>query len=351
MISTRAYAALGPKIPLVPFSLERRDPGPRDVVINIEFCGVCHSDYHYISGEWGSVPYPAVPGHEIVGRVVSVGAEVSAHRPGDRVAVGCLVDSCRVCPSCRGDEEQYCVEQWGSATYGGTEKQTGRPTYGGYSKQIVVDTHFVLHVPGTLDPAATAPLLCAGITTYSPLRHWSAGPGSKVGIVGLGGLGHMAIKLANAMGAEVVLFTTSPAKAEDARRLGASDIVISTDPAAMAAQAKRLDLIIDSVSWSHDLNPYLAALKRDGAMVLLGLPPTPHPPTAVVPFVNGRISLSGSLIGGLKETQEMLDFCAAHNIVSDIEMIRMDEIDIAFQRMLKGDVKYRFVIDMASLSD
>jgi uncharacterized zinc-type alcohol dehydrogenase-like protein len=349
MFTTPAYAALAPGAQLVPWTLERRAPGPRDVIIEILYCGVCHSDYHYISGEWGSVPYPAVPGHEIVGRVVEAGPQAGRFRPGDLVGVGCLVDSCRHCAACAEGVEQYCVEQWAHATYGGTEKQTGRPTYGGYSGRIVVDEHFVLRLPPGLDPAGAAPLLCAGITTWSPLRHWNVGPGSEVGVVGLGGLGHMAIKLANAMGAEVVLFTTSPGKAEDARRLGAHRIVLSTDPAAMAAMAKRLDLTIDTVSWSHDLDPYLAALKRDGTHVLLGLPPTPHPPTTAAGFVNGRVNLSGSLIGGIRETQEMLDFCGEHGIVSDIETIRMDEIDRAFARMLKGDVKYRFVIDMATL--
>lgn len=351
MPRTAAYAALSATSKLVPFALDRRLPGVRDVVIEILFCGVCHSDYHYVSGEWGDVPYPAVPGHEIVGRVLETGSSVAAFRAGDLVAVGCLVDSCRICDACAASEEQYCVDQWAGATYGGTEKQTGRPTHGGYSKRIVVDEHFVLRVPPGLDPAGVAPLLCAGITTYSPLRHWHAGPGSTIGVVGLGGLGHMAIKLASAMGAEIVLFTTSPGKAEDARRLGATETVVSTDRDAMARHARRLDLIIDTVSAPHDLDPYLTLLKRDGTLVLLGLPPTPHPPTTAALFVNGRINLAGSLIGGLRETQQMLDFCAMHGIVSDIEMVRMDEIDAAFARMLRGDVKYRFVIDMATLSD
>jgi len=351
MPRTACYAALSAGSELVPYTLERRPPGPQDIVIDILFCGVCHSDYHHISGDWGKKSFPAVPGHEIVGRVLAIGDSVSKHRVGDLVAVGCLVDSCRHCASCDSGEEQYCDEQWAYATYGGTEKQTGRPTYGGYSKRIVVDEHFVLRVPSSMEPAATAPLLCAGVTTYSPLRHWKTGPGSKVGVVGLGGLGHMAIKLASAMGAEVVLFTTSPGKAEDARRLGAAEVVISTDKDAMRKHTKRLDLIIDTVSSPHNLNRHLSQLKRDGTMVLLGLPSEPHPSTLPELFVNGRVNLAGSLIGGVRETQEMLDFCAEHGIASDIEIIRMDEINASFARMLKGDVKYRFVIDMATLPE
>lgn len=351
MTLTPCYAALGAGSELVPYTVERRPLGLADVAIEILFCGVCHSDYHFISGEWGQKNFPAVPGHEIVGRVYSVGSAVTRHLIGDLVAVGCLVDSCRACSACRVGEEQYCVDQWAGAAYGGIEEQTGRSTYGGYSKRIVVDQHFVLQVPLGLDPAACAPLLCAGITTYSPLRHWGIGHGAKVGVVGLGGLGHMAIKLASAMGAEVVLFTTSPAKANDARRLGAADTIISTDREAMSQHAKQLDLIIDTVSASHDLDPYLRQLRRDGSLVLLGLPPIPHPPISADLLVNGRINLGGSLIGGLSETQEMLEFCAKHRIVSEIEMIRMDEINLTFERMLKGDVKYRFVVDMATLPE
>jgi uncharacterized zinc-type alcohol dehydrogenase-like protein len=348
---TDCYAAMRAGADLVPYMVQRRAPGPHDVVVEVLFCGVCHSDYHYVSGEWGSKPFPAVPGHEILGRVRSIGASVSRHRQGDYVGVGCLADSCRTCPSCVAGEEQYCVEQWAYATYGGTEKQTGRPTYGGYSRSVVVDERFVLSIPSQLRTAAAAPLLCAGITTYSPLRHRQIGPRSRVGIVGFGGLGHMAVKLATAMGAEAVVFTTSPLKAEDARRMGAADTVISTDVAALARHTKRLDLILDTVAASHDLDRYLRLLRRDGTLVLLGLPPTPNPPVTADLLVNGRVNLSGSLIGGIRETQEMLELCAAHHIVCDVETIRMDQINEAFRRMLRGDVKYRFVIDMETMAN
>ena len=334
MIPTLGFAAPDSRSPLAPWGFERRDPGARDVRIQILFCGVCHSDLHFVRGEWGPVPYPAIPGHEIVGRVLGV---------------GCLVDSCRTCASCAAGLEQYC-ETGHTQTYGGTEKETGRPTMGGYSAEIVVDERFVLRIPDGLDLAATAPLLCAGITTYSPLRTWGVGPGSRVGVVGLGGLGHMAVKLARAMGAHVALFTTSPEKGEDARRLGASEVIMSRDPAALAAARNSLDLILDTVSAAHDLEPLLAALTRDGTLVLLGGAPTPHSSPSAFSFIVQRKRMAGSLIGGLPETQEMLDFCAQHGIGADVEVIAMDRIEEGYARMLRGDVKYRFVGDMATLA-
>ena len=345
-----AYAAPSATTPLSPFTFERRAPGPGDVSIDILFCGVCHSDLHTARGEWPGVVYPCVPGHEIVGRVTAVGAEVSRFRPGDAVAIGCLVDSCRHCGPCRRGLEQYC-EAGPVGTYGGVEKATGLPTYGGYSDRIVVRQEFVLRVPDSLDLAAAAPLLCAGITTYSPLRHWNAGPGKKVGVVGLGGLGHMAVKLAHAMGAEVTLFTTSPGKEADARRLGASQVVISSDRDAMRGQRRTFDLIINTVAVPMNLDPYIAALTLDGAMVLVGAPPSAHKSPSVFPFLMARRSMAGSGIGGIAETQEMLDFCAEHGVASDIEIIPIQQIEAAYARMLKSDVKYRFVIDMQSLKD
>jgi uncharacterized zinc-type alcohol dehydrogenase-like protein len=309
---------------------------------------VCHSDLHFARNEWHFTVYPAVPGHEIVGRVTSVGSGVKKFKVGDTVGVGCLVDSCRTCPSCREGHEQYC-DNGMIMTYGSTDPHLGGPTFGGYSQSIVVTEDFVLRIPANLDLAAAAPLLCAGITTYSPLRHWKVGPGQTIGIVGLGGLGHMAVKLAHAMGAHVTLFTTSPGKAADARRLGADEVVVSRDGAQMAAQAGRFDFILDAVSASHDINAYMNMLKRDGNLTLVGAPEQPLP-VAAFPLLFRRRSLSGSLIGGLPETQEMLDFCGAHNITSDIEMIRMDQINEAYERMLKSDVKYRFVIDMSTLA-
>ena len=345
-----AYAAPSATTPLSPFTFERRAPGPGDVSIDILFCGVCHSDLHTARGEWPGVVYPCVPGHEIVGRVTAVGAEVSRFRPGDAVAIGCLVDSCRHCGPCRRGLEQYC-EAGPVGTYGGVEKATGLPTYGGYSDRIVVRQEFVLRVPDSLDLAAAAPLLCAGITTYSPLRHWNAGPGKKVGVVGLGGLGHMAVKLAHAMGAEVTLFTTSPGKEADARRLGASQVVISSDRDAMRGQRRTFDLIINTVAVPMNLDPYIAALTLDGAMVLVGAPPEAHKSPSVFPLLMARRSIAGSGIGGIPETQEMLDFCAEHGVASDIEIIPIQSIEDAYARMLKSDVKYRFVIDMQSLKD
>jgi len=349
MIPAHGYAAHDPSSPMAPWRFERRDPGPTDVRIQIQFCGVCHSDLHFVRGEWGPIKYPQIPGHEIVGRVVAVGDAVRKFRTGDTVGVGCLVDSCRTCASCGEGLEQYC-ENGAIQTYGGIESQTGRPTQGGYSSEIVVDEAFVLRIPDGMDLASAAPLLCAGITTYSPLREWKAGAGSRVGVVGLGGLGHMAVKLARAMGAHVALFTTSPGKAEDAKRLGASEVIVSRDAAAMKAARNSLDLILDTVSAPHDLDPLLATLKRDGTLVLLGGAPTPHSSPAAFSFIMQRKRMAGSLIGGLPETQEMLDFCAQHGIGSDIELIPIQRIDEAYERMLKSDVKYRFVIDMATLA-
>ena len=348
MTTTNAYAAYSATTPLAPYSFDRRDPGPRDVRIEILFCGVCHSDLHTVRSEWAGTVYPMVPGHEIVGRVSRVGAEVSKFKEGDIAAVGCIVDSCRHCESCAEGLEQYC-ENGMTGTYGGVEKETGQPTRGGYSERIVVDESYVLRVPEGLDPAATAPLLCAGITTWSPLRHWKVSPESKVGVVGLGGLGHMAVKLAHALGAHVVLFTTSPDKVADGQRLGADEVVISKDPEAVAKHANSFHLILDTVSAPHSLDALLELLKRDGALVLVGAPGEPHPSPAVFNMILKRRALAGSLIGGIAETQEVLDFCGEHGITSDVEIIPIQQIDEAYERMLKGDVKYRFVIDMASL--
>ena len=348
MIPTVGYAATGADAPFGPFNFERRDPGSRDVRIDILFCGVCHSDLHTARSEWPGTVYPCVPGHEIVGRVVEVGADVRGFHTGDLVGVGCMVDSCQQCASCSEGFEQYC-EQGMTGTYNGADNHTGGVTYGGYSKTIVVDEKFVLRVSDKLDPAAAAPLLCAGITTWSPLRHWKVGKGHRVGVVGLGGLGHMAVKLAHALGAHVVLFTTSPSKREDALRLGADEVVISNDPDAMAARSNSLDFILNTVAAPHNLDAFLTLLKRDGVMTLVGAPAEPHPSPNVFNLIMKRRSLAGSLIGGIAETQEMLDFCAEHDIVSDIEVIPIQQIDAAYERMLKSDVKYRFVIDMKSL--
>ena len=346
MFPTKGYATHGADQPLKPFSFERRDPTPRDVQIDILFCGICHTDIHFARNELGMTIYPCVPGHEIVGRVVKVGREVKKFKQGDLAGVGCLVDTCRTCPSCEENLEQFCDEK--VLTYNSPDKHTGGVTYGGYSTSIVVDQDFVLRISDKLNLAATAPLLCAGITTYSPLRHWKVTKGKKVGVVGLGGLGHMAVKIASAFGAEVTLFTTSPGKTADAKRLGARDVVLSRDEDAMKQRAKSLDFIIDTVSANHDLNAYLELLKRDGTLTQVGLPPEPLP-VAAFPLIFYRRSLAGSLIGGLAETQEMLDFCAKHGITSDIELIAIDKINEAYERMLKSDVKYRFVIDMATL--
>jgi uncharacterized zinc-type alcohol dehydrogenase-like protein len=344
--SVKAYSTAGAKSPLAATTISRREPTERDVRIDILYCGVCHSDLHFARNEWGFTQYPAVPGHEIVGRVTAVGAGVKKFKVGDLVGVGCLVDSCRTCPDCRAGLEQFCNGM--VMTYGSEDKHLGGGTLGGYAQGIVVTEDFVLRIPANLNPAAAAPLLCAGITTYSPLRRWKVGPGQKVGIVGLGGLGHMGVKLAHAFGAHVVLFTTSPGKIADAKRLGADEVVISKDEKQMAAQAGSFDFILDTVAAVHDLNAYLGLLKRDGNLVLVGAPAEPFA-VAAFPLIMRRRSFSGSLIGGLPETQEMLDFCGQHGITSDIEMIRMDQINEAYERMLKSDVKYRFVIDMASL--
>lgn len=348
MIRTTGLAAFSAKGPLAPHSFERRAVGPRDVAIDILYCGICHSDLHFAHGDWGPIPYPAIPGHEIIGTVTKIGAEVSRFREGQTVGVGCMVDSCRTCASCGKGLEQYC-DTGATYTYGGVEKQTGQMTLGGYARAIVVDQDFVLRIPEGLDLAAAAPLLCAGITTYSPLRHWNVGPGQQVGVVGLGGLGHMAIKIAKAMGAEVTLFTTSASKGADAKRLGADHVVVSTDEAAMKAVANRYDLILNTVAAPHDLATYIVLLKLDGTMVLVGAPAEPHKPLHAGALFSRRRTVAGSLIGGVAETQEMLDFCAAHGIVSDIELIDPSEINTAWDRLLKSDVKYRFVLDMQKL--
>lgn len=348
MYKTSAYAAQNAQSPLAPFELERRGLREHDVHLEVMYCGVCHSDLHQACNEWGETIYPVVPGHEIVGRVKEIGPGVTRYKVGDLVGVGCLVDSCRTCASCQEGLEQYCENGW-VGTYNGTDRVTGETTYGGYSTNIVVDEAFVLRVPDNLDPAGVAPLLCAGITTYSPLRTWGAGPGKKVGIIGLGGLGHMGVKLARAMGAHVVLFTTSASKVEDAKRLGAHEVVISKDPAQMEQHVNSFDFLLNTVAAPHDLNPFIALLKRDATMTLIGIPEHDHPSPQVSNFIMKRRRLAGSLIGGIAETQEMLDFCGQHGIISDIEMIPMQKINDAYQRMLKSDVRYRFVIDLDSL--
>jgi len=347
-INVLGYAAQSAKEDLAPHRFERRDPRPDDVVIEILYCGVCHSDLHTARNDWGWTTYPIVPGHEIIGRVREVGAAVTRFKAGDAVGVGCMVDSCRHCKPCEKGEEQYCKE--GSTfTYGGQDRHDHTTTQGGYSDQIVVSDRFVLKVPDGLDLKGAAPLLCAGITTWSPLRHWKIGRGSQVAVVGLGGLGHMGLKLAKALGADVTLFTRSKGKEVDARRLGADHIVLSTDPAQMAAVQDRFDLIIDTVPYVHDLNPYVPTLATDGTLVLVGYLGGLEPLLNTAPMVLGRKSVAGSLIGGIAETQEMLDFCGEHGITSDVEVIRMQDINGAYERLLKSDVKYRFVIDMASL--
>ena len=347
-MTIKAFASLSPSSPLAPLAIERRALGDQDVAIHILYCGVCHSDLHTARNEWHMTQYPCVPGHEIVGRVTAVGAGVSDFTPGDLAAVGCMVDSCGVCPSCHEGEEQYC-ETGFTGTYNGPIAG-GENTYGGYSESIVVKQSFVLKVRHEeADLPRVAPLLCAGITTYSPLRHWGAGPGKKVGIVGLGGLGHMGVKLAHAMGAHVVLFTTSPSKVEDGLRLGADEVCISTDAEAMQRLAGQLDLIIDTVAVAHDLDAYLALLGKNGHLVLVGAPEHPHQPFTTFNLIFKRRAIVGSLIGGIAETQEMLDFCAEKGVLSDIELIPMADINEAYERMLRSDVRYRFVIDMATL--
>ena len=350
-IATRqagAWAAASASSPLAPFSIARREPLADDVVIDILYCGVCHSDLHMARDEWHITAYPAVPGHEIVGRVARIGRDVTKFREDDLVAVGCMVDACLACAPCLRGLEQYC-ERGNVQTYNGADAHLGGQTFGGYAESITVRDAFVLKLPETLDLPATAPLLCAGITTYSPLRHWNVGPGKRVGIVGLGGLGHMGVKFARAFGAHVVLFTTSASKVADGLRLGAHEVVVSSDADEMARRAGTFDFILDAVSATHDVNAYIALLRLDGTLTLVGAPEHPLP-VAAFPLLLARRSFAGSGIGGIKETQEMLDFCAEHDIVSDIELIRIDQVNEAYERMLKSDVRYRFVIDMASLA-
>lgn len=348
-MKTIGYAAYDAQSPLRPYKFERRDLRDNDVAIEILYCGVCHSDLHTARNDWGGTDYPVVPGHEIVGRVIDVGAQVSTHKVGDHVAVGCMVDSCKACDSCHQGEEQLCRNGM-TLTYNSPDRITQEMTQGGYSRHIVVRDDFVLRVPDGLELSHVGPLLCAGITTYSPLRHWQVGSGKKVGVVGIGGLGHMAIKLAHAMGAHVVAFTTSESKREAARQLGADETVNSRNAEEMTEHLNSFDFILNTVAASHDLDAFLALLKRDGTMTLLGVPGTPHPSPNVFNLVMKRRSLAGSLIGGIAETQEMLDFCAEHGIVADIELIGADQINTAYARMEKGDVKYRFVIDCATLA-
>ncbi len=349
MPKTLAYAAQSATSPLAQANIDRRDPGPKDVQFEILFCGVCHSDLHATRGEWPGQVYPLVPGHEIVGKVTKVGAQVTTFKAGDLAAVGCMVDSCKSCPTCAKGLEQYCEKEV-TFTYNSPDHKTpGAMTFGGYSKSITVDERFVLRVSPSANLAATAPLLCAGITTYSPLKRWGATKGKKVGIVGLGGLGHMGVKFAHAFGCETVLFTTSPSKIEDGKKLGADEVVISRDEAQMAKHAGSFDFILNTVAASHNLDAFTNLLRLDGTLCLVGAPEHPHPSPSVWPLLMKRRSIAGSAIGGIPETQEMLDFCAAKNIVSDVEIIPIQKINEAYERMLKGDVKYRFVIDMASL--
>jgi uncharacterized zinc-type alcohol dehydrogenase-like protein len=346
--NVKAYGTAATDAPLKQMNIQRRNATAKDIEIEILYCGVCHSDLHTARNDWGFTVYPVVPGHEIVGKVTKTGSGVTKLKVGDFAAVGCLVDSCHSCENCKQDLEQYCTTGW-IGTYGSPDKHLGGMTHGGYSEKIVVDEHFVLKVPANLDLAATAPLLCAGITTWSPLRHWKAGKGSKVAVVGLGGLGHMAIKLAKGLGAEVTLFSRTPNKEKDALELGADFVVISTDDAQMSAVGGKFDLIIDTVPYVHDVNPYVGTLKTNGTLVLVGYLGPLDPFLNTVPMILGRKTVAGSLIGGIAETQEMLDFCGEHNIVSEIEIIKMQDINEAYERMLKSDVRYRFVIDMASL--
>lgn len=347
MLPTKSYAAQDAKTPLAPFSFERRDPRENDVLIEISHCGVCHSDIHQVRNEWGNSIYPMVPGHEIVGRVKIVGSGVTKFKEGDLVGVGCMVDSCRECESCKHGEEQYC-EKGNTGTYNAYERDGKTISQGGYSSQIVVDQDFVLKVSDKLPIEGVAPLLCAGITTYSPLRHWKVGKGHKVAVLGLGGLGHMAVKFASSFGAEVTMLSTSPSKEKDAKRLGAHHFALTKDREQVKALSNKFDFIINTVSAPHDYNMYLGMLKLNGVMICVGAPEVPTPVSAFA-LIMGRRSVAGSLIGGIPETQEMLDYCAEHNIVSDVEVIPIDQINEAYERMLKGDVRYRFVIDMKSL--
>jgi uncharacterized zinc-type alcohol dehydrogenase-like protein len=349
MYNAKAYSAASATSPLASEAIARRDPTEHDVQIEILFCGICHSDLHTVRNEWRDFTptvYPCVPGHEIVGRVTKAGAAVSRFKPGDIAAVGCLVDSDGTCPECRAGLEQFCLNA--TYTYNSPDKHLGGVTYGGYSDSIVVDERFVLRVPPSLDLAGAAPVLCAGITTYSPMRHWGVAKGKKVGVVGLGGLGHMAVKFADALGAHVVVFTTSPNKKDDALRLGADEVVVSRNAGEMQKHAGSFDFILDAVSADHDINAYIQLLRRDGNITLVGAPAKPLP-VAAFGLLLGRRSLSGSLIGGIPETQEMLDFCGAHSIIADVEVIPIQKVNEAYERLLKSDVKYRFSIDMASL--
>ena len=348
--STKAFGTEAPEADLKQMNIERRNITTKDVEIDILFCGVCHSDLHTARNDWGGTKYPSVPGHEIVGRVVSVGSEVSKFKIGDLVGVGCIVDSCKTCDSCKQDLEQYCLNGF-TGTYNGKDTHLNTHTFGGYSENVVVDEGYVLRVPENLDLAAVAPLLCAGVTTWSPLKHWNVKEGSKVAVVGLGGLGHMAIKLAKGLGASVTLFSRTPDKTEDAKALGADEVIISTDDSQMKSAQGKFDLIIDTVPYVHDVNPYVATLNISGTLVLVGYLGGLEPILHTVPMILGRKSVAGSVIGGIAETQEMLDFCGKHNIVSEIEMINMQDINNAYERMLKSDVKYRFVIDLASLKN
>ena len=348
-VKVKAFGTGAPAEDLKQLIIERREVMEKDVEIDILYCGVCHSDLHTARNEWGGTIYPNVPGHEIIGRITKVGNNVTKFNVGDLAGVGCMVDSCRECESCKEGLEQYC-ENGNTLTYNSPEKYLDQQTFGGYSERVVVDEDFVLHIPGNLDLAATAPLLCAGITTWSPLKHWNTGPGMKVGIVGIGGLGHMGVKFAKAMGAHVVVITTSASKVEDAKRLGADEIILSKHEEQMKSNKGTLHFILDCVSAQHDINAYLSLLRRDGSLAIVGAPEHPLP-VAAFSLIPGRKSFAGSTIGGIKETQEMLDFCGQHNIVSDIELIRMQDINKAYDRLLKGDVKYRFVIDMASLKN
>ena len=346
----KAFGAASREADLEPMTIARREATPKDVEIEILYCGVCHSDLHTARNDWGGTKYPAVPGHEIVGRVTKVGGEVTQFKIGDLAAVGCMVDSCQTCANCRQDLEQYCLRGF-TGTYNGRDRHLQQQTFGGYSEKVVVDEHFVLRVPTNLDLAAVAPLLCAGITTWSPLRHWKVKEGSKVAVVGLGGLGHMALKLAHALGADVTLFSRSADKIQEAKSLGADQVIISTDESQMASVGNTFDLIIDTVPYVHDLNPYVATLQASGTLVLVGFLGELDSAINTSPMVMGRKAISGSLIGGIAETQELLDFCGEHNIVSEIEMIKMQDINEAYERMLKSDVRYRFVIDMGSMKN
>jgi uncharacterized zinc-type alcohol dehydrogenase-like protein len=348
MIHSIGYAAASAKAPLAPFDFRRRDPRPKDVVIEILYCGVCHSDIHQVRDEWGRALFPMVPGHEIVGRVLKVGNAVTKFKPGDLAGVGCMIDSCRICESCKEGLEQFC-EAGFVGTYNSKDRSTGELNFGGYANNIVTDEAYVLRISDKLKLAGVAPLLCAGITTYSPLRHWNVGKGQKVGVVGLGGLGHMAVKFAHSFGAHVVLFTSSEGKKDDARRLGAHEVVISKDKDEMKKHSRSFDFILDTVSAPHDLNAYLSLLKRDGTMVLAGIPGK-ETNVAIGSLIYKRAQLAGSLIGGIAETQEMLDYCAEHGITSDVEVIPIQKINEAYERMLRSNVKYRFVIDIASLT-